>query len=99
MLPDLQLFFDPHGMIQTRIILGPTSISISHHQEQPSKRGLEQCPTFVVRSDLVSSSPHEEGLQWSHHQKRAWQQVIFLELKDPLFFKLQNYNQHSISNM
>jgi hypothetical protein len=30
--------------------------------------------------------PHEEGLQWSHHQKPAWWQVICIERNDPRFF-------------
>ena len=63
---------------------------LPHHQEQPSKGGLEQCTSFVVRSDLISSSPHEEVLQWSHHQKRAWWQVsICLEVNCPRFFNFK----------
>ena len=87
-------------MFQTQILLRPTSISIPHHHEQPSKGGLEQCPSFVMRSDLVSSSPHEEGLQWSHHQKRAWWRVIRLEREDPLFnFKIENEHSNSFAQI
>ncbi len=42
-----------------------------------------------------SSSPHEEGLQWSHHQKRAYWRVLCLELKDPRLSNFKIKHEHS----
>ena len=61
------IVFDPHDMCRTWILsCRPTPISIQHHQEQPSKGGLEQCPSSTVRLDSVSSYSPEEELLWSH---------------------------------